>query len=87
MENVALEEPTLKISSEGRHEEIFVEKINGILWNKFVDTLYRKSRPTPILGKKISYQLIFLNSLADKKDCIIKLVYFQESYILKIVRQ
>lgn len=50
LELVTLEEPPLVVTSAGKHKEIFVDKINGIPWDGFVNSVYRKSKPVPIKG-------------------------------------
>lgn len=50
-EAVALNEPIPIIRNFENHKEIFVDKINGIHWDSFVTSLYRKSRNNVITGK------------------------------------
>lgn len=54
LDTVALEEPKLMVAPIGKHKEIFVKKINGIVWDDFVSSVYLKTNPTPINGMQIS---------------------------------
>lgn len=74
LEMVTLVEPPLIVQSPGRHKEIFVDKINGISWDGFVNSVYRKSKPQPIKGT-------FTNKFKKKSRSIDSLfTYIQEIF-------
>lgn len=55
-DTVALEEPRLIVETPGRHKEIIVKTINGIVWDDFIASVFLKSNPMSIKGTFLTIQ-------------------------------
>lgn len=53
LDTVSLEEPPLVIASSEKRQTIFVDEINGVPWDKFVRSVYRKSKASVVKGKPL----------------------------------
>lgn len=60
LEMVKLHEPPLLIAAIRKHKEILVDEINGISWDNFFNSVYRKSKNNAIKGKHVIFYLLAL---------------------------